>query len=276
MTVDGAALLVVAHGSRDQAARVEFLDQVRALSAALPDLSVRYAVLEFPGEHAPSIGDAVDALPADVRRLLVLPLFLFDAGHVRNDIPAELATAAGRHPGLDVRMLPQVSADDGLLEILVDRVRTARAAAAPHEPWAVLVVGAGTSSAAANAELVRMTEMLRGEIATSIVEPAFVSLAHPTVAEGIARCAEQGARQVVTVHYFLNTGVLARRIETQAGAEVERLGVKLTVGQHFGPHQRLTESLARRVRAALLGDAAVRDGEESKNNGHQPSHVSEA
>jgi sirohydrochlorin cobaltochelatase len=251
---DDAAVLIIAHGSRDQAAREEFLEQVQAISAHLPGTTIGHAVLEFPWSRAPSIGDAVDAMASSVKNLVVLPLFLFDAGHVRRDIPAELAAARERSPHLKLIILPQVSDEDGLLDVLVDRVRSARNASEPRERWAALVIGAGTSSSEANAELVSMAVRLRGQLSTSIVEPAFVSLARPTVTEGIARCVEQGARQVVTVSYFLNTGVLARRIEPQARAEAQRLGVDITIGEHFGTHKALAESLARRIHAALMGN----------------------
>ncbi|HEX3243841.1 MAG TPA: sirohydrochlorin chelatase [Chloroflexota bacterium] len=264
MRADGSALMVIAHGSRDAAARTEFLEQVRALSRELEGALVRYAVLEFPGSHAPSIKNAVIALPPAVKRLVVLPFFLFDAGHVRRDIPAELAAARALSPGLEITILPQVGVDDGLLDVLSDRVRCAAGNALPHdEPWAVLVVGAGTSSEDANSELIRMARRVGDQLSAPIVEAAFVSLARPTIAEGMIRCVERGARHIITAHYFLNTGVLARRIEPQARAEAERLGVKLTIGEHFGAHQVLAKALARRVRNALVNDAQVSYGEQS-------------
>ena len=267
-------MLIVAHGSRDAAARGEFLDQVRAISRELRGTTVGHAVLEFPGSDSPSIQGAVDALAQESRGLIVLPLFLFDAGHVRRDIPAELAAARARNPELVITMLPQVSSGDGLLEVLADRVRCARDSAPvlAEDPWAILLVGAGTSSLDANAELARMAAKLSDKLST-LVEPAFVSLARPTVVDGMARCVDRGARHVVTVHYFLNTGVLARRIEPQARAEAERLGVELTIGEHFGTHQILAKALAGRIHAALMSQADVRNHEDAENGEEQSDDI---
>src|SRR5215208_8338805 len=177
MSTADTAVLIVAHGSRDEAARGEFLDQVRAISRELHGTTVGHAVLEFPGSDSPSIQAAVDALAQKSRRLIVLPLFLFDAGHVRRDIPAELAAARALKPALQVTILPQVGVGDGLLEVLSDRVRCAGDNQRLNdEPWAVLVVGAGTSSHDANTELVRMTQRLGDQLSAPIVEAAFVSL----------------------------------------------------------------------------------------------------
>jgi len=274
MSPADTAVLIVAHGSRDEAARGEFLDQVRAISRELHETTVGHAVLEFPGSDSPSIQAAVDALAQKSRRLIVLPLFLFDAGHVRRDIPAELGAARARNPELVITMLPQVSSGDGLLEVLADRVQCAQdsATALADDPWAILLVGAGTSSADANAELARMAAKLSNKL-SRVGEPAFVSLTRPTVAEGIARCVDRGARHVVTVHYFLNTGVLARRIEAKARAEAERLGVKLTIGQHFGTHQMLAKALAGRINAALMSQADVSDHEDAEDDDEESDDI---
>jgi len=140
------------------------------------------------------------------------------------------------------------------------------------DPWAILLVGAGTSSPDANAELARMAAKLSDKL-SMVVEPAFVSLARPTVVEGMARCVDRGARHVVTVHYFLNTGVLARRIEPKARAEAERLGVKLTIGQHFGTHQILAKALAGRINDALISQADVSDQEDAENDDQEPDDI---
>jgi len=274
MRTADTTVLIVAHGSRDEAARREFLHQVRAISRELQGTTVGHAVLEFPGSDSPSIQAAVDALAQESRRLIVLPLFLFDAGHVRRDIPAELDAARARNPELVITMLPQVGSGDGLLEVLADRVLSARESAPvlADDTCAVLLVGAGTSSPDANAELAGMAAKLSDKLSMA-VEPAFVSLARPTVMEGMVRCVDRGARHVVTVHYFLNTGVLARRIEPKARAEAERLGVKLTIGQHFGTHEILAKALAGRIHAALMSQADVSNHEDAQNDDEQPNDI---
>jgi len=49
-----------------------------------------------------------------------------------------------------------------------------------------------------------------------MVEPAFVSLAQPSVAEGLERCRRLGAKRIVVLPYFLFRGVLPDRIIAQA------------------------------------------------------------
>jgi sirohydrochlorin cobaltochelatase len=259
MTRPPSALLVIAHGSRDQDAVTEVLRQVELLRESLPDQQVVGSVLEFPSVRARSIQDAVDALVASgIERLVVLPLFLFDAGHVVVDVPSEMRQAKNRHVGLEIVILSPLSVADGLLDAVTDRVAEARTGLAGGGDTAVLLVGAGTSSQEPNAELFRVARLLWERKLASLVEVAFVSLTRPTIAEGLERCRALGAEHVVVAPYFLNTGVLRRRITEQTVPASRAAGIPATVASHIGAHPRMIAAVSARVRRALLDDAAVR------------------
>jgi sirohydrochlorin cobaltochelatase len=83
-------LLIVGHGSREAGANVEFERVVAAYRARRPELRVAHGYVELA---QPSLRAALGALCAEVDQVLVLPLFLFAAGHVKNDIPLALEQA---------------------------------------------------------------------------------------------------------------------------------------------------------------------------------------
>jgi sirohydrochlorin cobaltochelatase len=267
---DRSGVLLISHGSRDPGARADFIGQVAALSAALAPEEVRSAVLEFPGADLPSIQDAMANLAGDgFAHVIVLPMFLFDAGHVGTDIPAELAQARLEHPGLQTRLLPQIEVSDGVLDVLAARASThAVGDGAGHR--AVMLVGAGTSTATANAELYRVGRLLWEQGVTPLVEIAFVSLTGPSVADGLARCAALGARQVVILPYFLNTGVLARRILPAAEKAAADLGLRVHVTPELGSHPALISALADRVRRAIGRNTAMCNDEQAQNDQSEP------
>lgn len=158
---------------------------------------------------------------------------------------------------LEVVILPPLSADDGLLEVVTDRLAEANSGDAEGGEFAVLLVGAGTSSQQSNAELYRVARLLWERGLAPLVEVAFVSLTRPTIAEGLRRCRALGAERVVVVPYFLNVGVLARRIVDQALPAARAARVRVTVASHLGAHPRLIAAVAARVRRALSGDGQV-------------------
>lgn len=251
------ALLILAHGSRHAAARVEYRRLADAVAARLPELPVAFGVLEFPGDDLDSISVALrSCLDRGVDRIVALPYFLFSAGHVRDDLPGELcnATAGPKRPRLAYQ--PPLGVDRRLLNALEGRAAEALAALpAVDGPTALILVGAGTSDPDSNAELFRAARLLWERRSYPLVEVAFVSLTEPSIDEAVRRCQALGARRVVVTPYFLNTGVLSRRIDASlAAARAELPGLELVVSAEIGLHPELLELLVERARRGLADD----------------------
>jgi len=98
-----AAWILVAHGSRLEAAN----DEVRSLAARLSALgsqTVRAAFLEIA---QPSIPEAIEqAARTAPSEILILPYFLTQGRHVQEDIPGIVAAQAERFPQTPIRLLP--------------------------------------------------------------------------------------------------------------------------------------------------------------------------
>ncbi len=92
------ALVIAAHGSRDEAGVSEFSAFAQAWQSARPDRIQEAGFLEFA---RPTIGEAIDRVVAQgARRVVVMPAMLLAAGHVKNDVPSEVQEARLRHPGV--------------------------------------------------------------------------------------------------------------------------------------------------------------------------------
>ncbi len=168
------ALLLAAHGTRDQAGVAAF----RALAERVGGLAgadgtrVAGGFIEL---SAPPLRDAVAALvngtPA---QLVAVPLMLSAAGHAKGDIPAALDRERARHPGLRWAYARPLGPHPLLIDLLAQRV-DAEGADTP----AVLVVGRGSTDPDANADVVKTTRLLWEGRDYPLAETAFVSLARP-------------------------------------------------------------------------------------------------
>lgn len=109
-------LILFAHGARDPRWAQPF-EQVAARVRALdPTLAVSLAYLEL---MAPSLAEAGRALAeAGCREVAVLPLFLGAGGHVRKDLPAQVAQLREAHPGVQWRLQPAAGESARLVEAL--------------------------------------------------------------------------------------------------------------------------------------------------------------
>ena len=249
------SVLVLAHGSRNQAARAEY-QRVRAeVANRLPDLPVEFAVLEFPGEDLAAISEGVRrCAEVGATRIVALPYFLFAAGHVREDLPGELEQAVEGWPGLTVAYQPPIGVDPKVVDVLEGRAIEASQdfTADPTVSTAVLLVGAGTSDPDSNADLYRAARLLWERRRFPLVEVAFVSLTSPSVADGLERCLKLGATEIAVVPYFLNTGVLSRRIAARLDtARQQHPELKIGLAAELGLHPSLLDLIAERARLAL-------------------------
>jgi sirohydrochlorin cobaltochelatase len=260
------SVLLMAHGSRDPEARAEYRRVHAALIDRLAPQPIVFSVLEFPGDDGlPSIEDGWrQCLAAGARRIVALPFFLFPAGHVREDLPDELRRARERAGWAELDFVPPLGPADEILDVVDARAREASSAigAGPAADTALVLVGAGTSDPDANGDLCKAARLVweRFNDRYALVETAWVSLTRPTVGEAVERCVRLGAARIVVVPYFLNIGVLLKRVDARlAEARTRHATVPIVRAAHLGLHPRLLDLLERRVRDGL-GDRVAGEG----------------
>ena len=74
----------------------------------------------------PTIPDAIDAVIAEgISRVVVSPHFLLPGNHTQRDIPALVAQAQERHPGITIEVTDHLGADPALVDLVAERVRRA-------------------------------------------------------------------------------------------------------------------------------------------------------
>lgn len=246
-------LLIVGHGTADEGGVREFLGFIDRLRDRLaPDrVDVAGGFIEL---SAPAVGVAwQDLARRGHRRFAAVPLVLVAAGHAKGDIPAALEREVRRHPDTGYRFGRPLGPHPTLLTLLAERI--AEAAPGDLRDTAVLLVGRGSTDPDANAEVCKMARLLQETMDVAFVDTAFVSLARPSVPEGLERVRRLGARRVVVAPYFLFDGVLPQRVIEQSlafGQSIKELDV--LVAGHIGDCAELAELVVERYREALAGD----------------------
>ncbi len=113
----------------------------------------------------------------------------------------------------------------------------------------IIVVDHGSRREASNALLPVLVEQLRAEFGWSIVEPAHMELAEPSIAVAFQRCVEQGAQRIIVHPYFLGPGRHWSEDIPNLSLEAsgQNGGVPFTVTHPLGPHPLLLEVIRDRV-----------------------------
>ncbi|WP_447974038.1 sirohydrochlorin chelatase [Nitrospira sp. Kam-Ns4a] len=251
-------VLLVFHGARDDDGMAEFFSFLTEVQRAWAPMVVQPAFLEFV---EPSILDATaELVEQGVREVLVLPLFLVPASHLKTDVPAAIRYLREQYPHVTFRygrhlgITPLLTAilDERLREVedgrpLPDRARTA-----------VLLVGRGSSDPDANSDVAKVARLFWEGRRLATVEIAFAGLTAPTLEEGLTRCLRLGCEALIVLPYFLFTGILVKRITQQTAEFAARAGaVDIRCGRHLGVHPNLVEALTLRLQELLDGPALM-------------------
>ena len=115
-TTASSAIVLIAHGARDPDWRQPFEAIKARIEQRLPGARVALAFLEF---MAPPLDAAVDALVDEgAQRIVVIPVFMAQGGHVKRDVPLILDALRARHPGVTILLAPAVGEADAVLDAI--------------------------------------------------------------------------------------------------------------------------------------------------------------
>lgn len=114
------AILLMGHGSRVAEANNALYAIAEMVKA---ETGCPIVEVSFREQHPPSIQAGIDAcVTQGAMRILLMPYFLFAGAHVLEDLPAEMADAARRHPGLEMALCKPLGVHRKLAEIVCERL----------------------------------------------------------------------------------------------------------------------------------------------------------
>ncbi len=113
-----SAIILFAHGARDPEWAAPFRRIAARLRQARPDLPVQVAFLEL---MQPSLADAVAAMAAEsITRITLVPLFLAQGGHLKEDLPRLLDDIRRGHPGVKIDVTQAIGDSESLTAAIAE------------------------------------------------------------------------------------------------------------------------------------------------------------
>jgi sirohydrochlorin ferrochelatase len=123
---------------------------------------------------------------------------------------------------------------------------------------ALMLVGHGSRDPEGTGEFLRLVEMCRRTDAGRLVEHGFLEFARPTIAEGIARCVEQGAESIVVLPGMLTA---AGHAKNDIPSEIHEARARHPlVSFQYGRHLHLHEGILQLTRARIEAAEAAAPG----------------
>ena len=275
-------ILVVGHGSREESGNQEIRDFVDMWRARRPGWRIELCFIEFA---PPELNASLQEVAANSRRVLVVPLILNAAGHVKMEIPEAIEGARTAFPQTEFLLAPHLTACDPVLAILKRRLRKAMGSLDMPDPTTtgVVVLGRGSSDRGANGEMAKMARWLLEEGDHELVDLAFTGITWPRLEKVVQRQVTLGMRQVVVLPYYLYTGTLMQRIHRQVEhLRVQYPQVRFACSEHFGFENEIFELMDQRVEDLRAGvpdsrlpcdGCSYREIAHDLGHGHSHSHT---
>ena len=121
MIIKMKGVLIVGHGSRRKETELVLQSVVAMARRKLSEIPTEIAYMEFGDPNIPTGLDTLAA--AGVDEIAVVPYFLFDGIHIREDIPHILEEYKAAHPNIKLKMSSPLGEDPRLADILADKIK---------------------------------------------------------------------------------------------------------------------------------------------------------
>jgi sirohydrochlorin cobaltochelatase len=113
-----SAILLFAHGARDPSWAEPFRRIVERMGQKHPGTRVELAFLEM---MQPTLESAIAGLAAEgIGRITVVPLFLAQGGHLKEDLPRMLGDIRSNHPALRIDVTSAIGDSEDLTNAIAD------------------------------------------------------------------------------------------------------------------------------------------------------------
>lgn len=249
-------ILLVGHGSRDKNGNIEIEKFSTEWKSRNPDWNITTCFIEFADILLDDGLDiAADAATSNKsNKVIIVPLILNAAGHVKMEIPFHISKARQRHSHIKFVYAKHIGAGVHILNILKRNLTTALASIEMPDPRStgVIILGRGSSDQFANGELAKMARWLYEKTDHDIVEIAFTGITYPRLESVVLRQNLMGMTQIVILPYYLFTGTLIERIKRQTHRLQQQYpNISFALSNYFGFENEIYDSLRNRVNQVL-------------------------
>ena len=246
-----STVLLVGHGSRFVEGNREIEQFAANWREQHPDWHIETCFIEFAEVLLDAgLDNAARHANDNSKKVIVAPLILNAAGHVKMEIPEFIEQARLRHPDIEFVYARHLGADEAVLTILNRNLRRVMSTLDMPDPktTGVIILGRGSSDRIANGEVAKMARWLYEESDHEHIDIAFTGITFPRLEQVVRQQVALGMTQIAILPYYLFTGTLIERIKHQvARLQSQYPQTAIECGAYFGFEREIYELLTKRV-----------------------------
>ena len=247
-------ILLVGHGSRDANGNKEIENFATKWRAMHPDWNIEVCFIEFADIL---LDEGFDNAAKNASTILVIPLVLNAAGHVKMEIPEHLEQARIRHPKVKFIYGKHLGVNSKILQVMKRRLVQSMQKIAMPDPktTGVILLGRGSSDKIANGEVAKLARWIFEESMHEIVDIAFTGITFPRLETVVQRQIKLGMMQIVILPHYLYTGTLITRIVEQCKLlEKQYPQIRFSLANYIGFEDEIYSLLDENIKALKQPD----------------------
>lgn len=246
------AVLYIGHGTRSKKGAAEanlfigsVMKKVDAPIQKLCFLELTEPDIEAGFEYCVQEGAA---------EIMIMPLFLLAAGHIKQDIPEELAPLIKKYPAITVRMADPFGVRDSILDAI------AELAADDGQPIrsddSILIVGRGSSDPSILKSFDSIKRGISRRLGVRNVQVCYLAAASPTFKDGLDSICNEDSGRVIVIPYLLFSGLLLSEVVREVNKKV-KAGFSVNLTDTLGRHVAIQNLVAEKANGEVYVNAAV-------------------
>lgn len=242
-------ILLVGHGSRDPNGNKEIEAFAEKWKIQHADWRIEVCYIEFADIL---LDEGFDNAAQNSSKVLVIPLILNAAGHVKMEIPEHLEKARHRHPNVEFIYGKHLGVNMTILKIIKRRLAEVMNLLAMPDPktTGVIILGRGSSDKIANGEVAKLARWLQEEREHELIDIAFTGITYPRLETIVQRQVTLGMTQIAILPYYLFTGTLIIRIAEQfKHLQKQYPQIRFGLGDYLGFEPEIYSLLDKNVKA---------------------------
>ncbi|VAX08101.1 Sirohydrochlorin cobaltochelatase CbiX(long) [hydrothermal vent metagenome] len=246
-----STVLLVGHGSRNSEGNHEIDRFATHWHEQNADWHIETCFIEFAEVLLDAgLDNAAKHAASHNQKVIVVPLILNAAGHVKMEIPHFIDAARTRHPEVEFIYARHLGAGEAILTIIKRELCNVMEALDVPDPktTGVIILGRGSSDRVANGEVAKMARWLYEENDHEQIDIAFTGITYPRLERVVQQQVALGITQIAILPYYLFTGTLIERIKRQvARLQAQYPQLAIQCGNYFGFEKEIYALLTLRV-----------------------------
>lgn len=244
-------ILVLGHGTQDEQGYQEFLFFVDRLSQSLTvslqtdSFYLTYAFLELV---KPDFMESVrDLYARGIRSILVVPMFLALAGHMKHDVPLLIKEASHSFSGVMMQVLPAFGDEDAVVQGLLNRLYEVTIHADVNR-CAIVLVYRGSSDVSALEQVQNVVEKVSYALSSKQVIMASMFGLGDSVSDVVQRVGHTDIDRIIILPYLLFHGFLFTKLRSLVDKRnSDKETVPCTLATYLGVQEMLVELTMQRI-----------------------------